>query len=266
VVLQHDVAEHDHDFYELALITGGSAVHHSIYGNWELREGCALLLGPNAWHAYRHCHQLVVVNACFPIQVAHRELRWALEDAAFRALLWPASNCNVMVLRLDEEAMSSCERVLLELEDDRARAASRPRAIGRLLLLLGTLAAHADADAIDATDRFLRARPWVAATAQLLREHYGEPWQLTRLAEHFAVDPTHLARTFRAVFGAPPMAYLARIRAEAAAELLLETHHSITEIAAQVGWPDSNYFARRFRAHFGTSPTEYRRTRLAESI
>jgi AraC-like DNA-binding protein len=70
--------------------------------------------------------------------------------------------------------------------------------------------------------------------------------------------------------GLPPMAYLARQRVEAAAEQLLHTESSVSQIG-RAGWPDQNYFARRFKAHFGLSATEYRnrfahRTRQFEDL
>jgi AraC-like DNA-binding protein len=75
---------------------------------------------------------------------------------------------------------------------------------------------------------------------------------------HLAVNPSHLARSFKATFGLAPMSYLTGVRAEVAATLLLQTDRPIAAIGAEVGWPDPNYFARRFRAHVGTSPSAYR--------
>ena len=54
------------------------------------------------------------------------------------------------------------------------------------------------------------------------------------------------------------MAYLARLRAEHAANLLLRSDQSIAAIGRTVGWPDQNYFARRFRDHYGLSASVYR--------
>jgi AraC family L-rhamnose operon transcriptional activator RhaR len=54
------------------------------------------------------------------------------------------------------------------------------------------------------------------------------------------------------------MAYLARLRAEHAATLLLHSDQPVTCIGQAVGWPDQNYFARRFKAHYGLSATTYR--------
>ena len=55
------------------------------------------------------------------------------------------------------------------------------------------------------------------------------------------------------------MAYLAQVRAEHAAVMLLHSDEPITSISRAVGWPDQNYFARRFKAHYGLSATTYRK-------
>jgi AraC family L-rhamnose operon transcriptional activator RhaR len=55
------------------------------------------------------------------------------------------------------------------------------------------------------------------------------------------------------------MAYLAQLRAEHAAVLLLHSDDSVTHIGRAVGWPDQSNFARRFRAHYGLSATTYRK-------
>ncbi len=54
------------------------------------------------------------------------------------------------------------------------------------------------------------------------------------------------------------MQFLAKLRAERAAMLLLRTHRDVSVIGQQVGWSDANYFARRFKAHLGMSATRYR--------
>ena len=58
--------------------------------------------------------------------------------------------------------------------------------------------------------------------------------------------------------GLPPLSYLAALRAERAAELLMRSDLSIEHIALEVGWGSSSYFARRFKEHFGLSAREYR--------
>jgi AraC family L-rhamnose operon transcriptional activator RhaR len=100
---------------------------------------------------------------------------------------------------------------------------------------------------------------------RLLEGKLAYAWTLTELAEQLHVAPGYLVRLFKAATGVPPMAYLARLRAERAATLLLHSDQPITVIGQEVGWPDQNYFARRFRAHYGLSATKYRAQFAAES-
>ena len=52
--------------------------------------------------------------------------------------------------------------------------------------------------------------------------------------------------------------YMAKKRCSLAAELLLDTHVSVQEIASYVGYQDNNYFSKVFKNERGVSPLEYR--------
>ena len=93
---------------------------------------------------------------------------------------------------------------------------------------------------------------------RLLEDRLAHRWTLTELAAELHLAPGYLVRLFKAATGLPPMAYLARLRAEHAATLLLHSDQPVTCIGQAVGWPDQNYFARRFKAHYGLSATTYR--------
>ena len=96
------------------------------------------------------------------------------------------------------------------------------------------------------------------AGIKLLEENPAEDWSLIELAARLHLNHSHLARLFSVAIGLPPMAYLARYRAERAAPLLLNADLSVGEIGQKVGWADPNYFARRFRSFLGLSPSQYR--------
>ncbi len=94
---------------------------------------------------------------------------------------------------------------------------------------------------------------------RLLESDIARPWTLTDLAEELHLAPAYLVRLFKDATGLPPKAYLAQVRAERAAVLLLHSDDPVTSIGRAVGWPDQNYFARRFKAHYGLSATTYRK-------
>ncbi len=49
---------HTHSFFEIALITGGEGVHHSLAGRQQLEPGDLILLRPGVWHQYDECRGL----------------------------------------------------------------------------------------------------------------------------------------------------------------------------------------------------------------
>lgn len=109
-----------------------------------------------------------------------------------------------------------------------------------------------------AGDRATAAHPAALEAVRLLQERPDLPWTLDALARAVHLDRSHLIRRFRECTGLTPMAYLARLRAERAAALLLDTSDDVSVIGAAVGWPDPAHFARRFRAHFAMTPSRYR--------
>jgi AraC family L-rhamnose operon transcriptional activator RhaR/AraC family L-rhamnose operon regulatory protein RhaS len=58
--------------------------------------------------------------------------------------------------------------------------------------------------------------------------------------------------------GTSPIANLVQLRVNRAAALLRQTNQSVTEIAFQVGFHDSNYFTRQFHKLLGVTPRQYR--------
>ncbi len=102
--------------------------------------------------------------------------------------------------------------------------------------------------------------PWVERRSlELMRERLSEDLGLDELAAEARLSPYHFARMFKHSFGAPPRAYLVRLRMERACSLLEETDLPITAIAHEVGYASSQAFARSFIKHKRASPSAYRR-------
>jgi AraC-like DNA-binding protein len=89
--------------------------------------------------------------------------------------------------------------------------------------------------------------------------HYAEKVSLKELAAYVGLSEQHLIRSFRKESGITPIDYLKRYRLRRAKALLEAGDKSITEVALEVGFSDSSYFARVFRREVGVSPSAYRR-------
>ncbi|MBQ6364294.1 MAG: helix-turn-helix transcriptional regulator [Lachnospiraceae bacterium] len=90
-----------------------------------------------------------------------------------------------------------------------------------------------------------------------LDEHYAEDISLEQAAELVGFSKFHFSRLFKEYAGTTFYDHLVRRRVRAAQELL-STSMSITEITFRTGWGSLTSFSRSFRKYTGMSPTEYR--------
>jgi DNA-binding response OmpR family regulator len=89
--------------------------------------------------------------------------------------------------------------------------------------------------------------------------HYTEQVSLPDIAAHVGLSEQHLIRSFRNEIGVTPIDYLKRYRIGRAKMLLEEGDRSVTDVASEVGFSTSSYFARVFRSEVGVSPSAYRK-------
>lgn len=252
---RHDHAEHDHDFLEIAVVTGGKGLHRTTRGVLPVARGDVLLVRPGVWHAYAGGKAMAGWDCCIDPSVPGHELAWTVDDPGLGRLLWsgPVAQGGCLHLHLDAGRMGEAERILALLPATADATDNRARRIGLLLQLLGILASVLPAAAAPAT-----VHPAVATALRLIEQDPALPWTLHGLALRLHVRPGYLVRIFRAATGLPPLAYVRRRRAEAAAILLGRSGLGISEIGAKVGWPDPSLFARRFRSLMGVSPSQWR--------
>lgn len=92
-----------------------------------------------------------------------------------------------------------------------------------------------------------------------LDEHYRETISLAQVAAAVRANVYYLSHVFKAVSGYAPLQYVTRRRIGEAQNLLIHTQASITDIAAQVGYENSNYFNNVFKTMVGMSPGRYRK-------
>jgi AraC-like DNA-binding protein len=95
---------------------------------------------------------------------------------------------------------------------------------------------------------------------------YGQPLEISHLAQVASVSEAHFIRTFRATFGETPHRYLQRRRVERAMFLLRETPRSVTDICLDVGFGSLGTFSRTFSDIVGDTPTEYRDRKLVFAV
>lgn len=247
---------HRHEFMELVVITGGGGLHLSEHRPLALAAGDILLFRPGAWHAYERCVGMQMWDCSFLPGLLDRELAWLMHHPGCAQLLWHGplrDRAGFIHHRLDAARLPACMEPLARLRAMPADEGHRLARIASLIELLGAVAAD-----MPPPSRRRGASNLAQRAVQMLAEEPARAWSARGLAIRMGVNAAYLSRAVRAGTGLPPMAYLARLRAERAAALLVGSDLAVGAIGSAVGWCDPVGFARQFKAHFGITASQYR--------
>jgi AraC-like DNA-binding protein len=91
-----------------------------------------------------------------------------------------------------------------------------------------------------------------------LDERYDEPFDLGMAAGAACLSAHHFHRSFAAVTGSSPYAYVAARRMAKAERLLAETELDVADVCASVGYASLPSFTRAFRRRTGLPPAAWR--------
>lgn len=100
--------------------------------------------------------------------------------------------------------------------------------------------------------------PALQRAVHFIETHYAEPCDLNQLGHIAFTSPTHLIRLFKKHLNITPSRYVWRLRLQRAAEKLIDTEMSISEITFQCGFTSSDHFSRVFKQNYQMTPSAYR--------
>jgi AraC-like DNA-binding protein len=131
---------------------------------------------------------------------------------------------------------------------------------GILFQMIGLIIRHKlyeqrDISEVNASKRIINFKK----VLQKIRLDYEKPLTLEELARVIGTSPKYFCRFFKEMSGRSPIDYLNYYRVECAAEQLLITSESVTEIAFSCGFNDLSYFIKTFHKYKGTSPRAFRK-------
>ena len=256
---------HSHDDYELLFMLEG-ANSYEIRGQdtVTLAGGHLLLMPPGAVHRgrddvrmpsvlcgilFQPCGHQAWVNSIFTREELYRmDLELQKHPFAVRPF-------NRELMRILTRLMQYAEAFKLDRRDFFAKANLRALACLAIIEFLRQLATPVRADAATIASE---ARDYLA-------KRFAEPIQMTDLARHLGLSRARMFEVFKKDTGLTPNDYLVRQRIEHAREQLSKTSRAITNIALDVGFSSSQYFANVFRRYTGMTPLEHRKRTVATS-
>lgn len=100
----------------------------------------------------------------------------------------------------------------------------------------------------------------VALISNYIEENYANTTlSVDSIAQAIHLSPNYISHLFKKEMNDAPSVYINKVRIEKAKILLRTGNRTLSDIAAAVGYSDSNYFMRIFKKLTGTTPSDYRR-------
>lgn len=95
---------------------------------------------------------------------------------------------------------------------------------------------------------------------QYLEQHYFDPGITNAvLAQRAGISEVYLRRLFLEQYGTTPKQYLLELRIQRAKQLLVDTSHTVTQVAEECGFSSVYHFCRVFKERTGITPTQFAR-------
>jgi len=247
---QADFPSHDHDFDELVIVWRGNGLH--IWNDIPYPITCGDLFYINAQdrHSYESVNMLALDNVLYCRERFRLSADWAQllpdESASQAQRYWRLSTLGMSVLRdkVDELAKECMKSEPLSIQLSEAL-------LMQLALLLLRFRHQPDSGVLpDAhqLDLLLMA----------LRANIAEPFHLETFCQQHQLSPRALKALFKQQTGMSVTHYLRQLRICRAMSLLRYGNKTISDVAAECGFDDSNYFSVVFNRACGVSPRDYR--------
>lgn len=103
-----------------------------------------------------------------------------------------------------------------------------------------------------------REKETIDSVKDYIQENYAGNLNAAEIAAKFYLNPSYFSTLFKEKTGMKLTNYIEGIRMEKAKEYLKNDVWSITEIALETGYSESNYFSKVFKKYTGMSPKQYR--------
>ena len=260
---------HVHDFHEIALVYSGRATHLTPQGDNEIQGGDFISVKPGQAHGFKNVQNLVLMDVLIQQSFLENDHFGLSALPSYEDLFGPdqdeAKNAGEVIIhyRLDYPVFSRAKQLIdAAYQELTGRSEGYRAMVSSLVQQLIVLLIRNHQEAGKAAGYALEIKNLI----YYVKDNYRSPLTMEALTGISGMSESHILRAFKRHLGCPPFQYISGLRLQAAAEALIQTDKTITEIALDLGFSDSNYFTRAFRKHLGISPREYRNKYVNENL
>lgn len=260
---------HVHDFYEMVLVYSGKATHLTANGDRDIQGGDFACIKLGQAHGYKNIRDLVLMNILIKPSFFTEDRFSLCSLPAFEAMFGGKTERDpgkspVVHFKLDYPVFSRARELV-----ENANAELLGRSDGYRAMVVSLIQEFI----ILLIRNYKGNNPIQSGFAQdmttlinYVKHNYRSSIDMAALTGVSGMSESHVLRVFKQYLGCSPFQYIGKLRLSAATDALIQTDKSITEVALDLGYNDSNYFTRQFRKHTGFSPREYRKKYFMENF
>ena len=252
------MTDHSHNYYELYYLRHGKVRLCVDNQFFTLQSGDFMVIPAGSNHFANYLAQCTRINIYFnkeELYDAGKPFMDFLEEVFLTPIL-------MQVPKIYRDSINGIiDSMIAEENANDSLTSSIMKLLLRQLLLFCNRYCifRTESDAEKKVDKILE-------TVRYINENYNQPLTLSALAEYAGFSPSYFSKKFRQTTGTGMKEYLTDVRLAHAVNELLSTSHSITEIAMNSGFGDSNHFKDIFKKVYNMPPREYRKTVLEKYI
>ena len=250
-----------HEQLELLYVTEGRVICECDFNRYVCEKGDIVVINPYEAHVveYLDC------EARYLCLMVDPRLYSGQGDISGIKYIQPMSERRVRfhnVINGNERA----KKILIDLyEEYRAAAPAYEIAVkGHLLCLLSELFRSEISE--KATRRADSRADCISPALRYISERYTSEIGLDELASACCMNRSYFCRKFREITGRTAISYVNEYRLTKARGLLMTGDLSVSAVALECGFSDSNYFTRIFTKYYGLSPSKLRQTKGKEGF
>lgn len=259
---EEDLFMHTHkDFTELTIVLSGNAVHVVNKERFLVKKGDVFIISKDIPHGYENPNDFKICNIMYQFE----DLFWSDSDirksVGFHALfvIEPYLNRDSKFQSRLKLSLTDFETVGTMIAGMIEEYATRLDGWKTLLhaefMRLVVLLSRAYQIAPDNTTNIFN----LALPISYIENHFSEPITIEELASQANLSVRHFSRLFHNAYNLSPGNYITQLRIQYARVLLKNKCLTISEVAYEAGFSDSNYFTRQFKKLTGYTPGEYQK-------
>jgi AraC-like DNA-binding protein len=257
-----DLYRHTHrDFSELVIVLNGTALHYVDNDSYQIKKGDVFVISNNTSHGYENTSDFRICNIMYRPELLSSETdirRLSGYHALF--VIEPylsTEHCFQSRLTLQLSDFDETNNIISAMIQEYNHKADGWKTMltsyfMRLVVFLSRAYSFKSlAEKYDIIN--------IAKSVSYIESHFIDPISIEELAKQTNLSVRHFTRIFRDTYETTPGRYIFTLRMHHACSLLKSSNLTISEIAFQSGFNDSNYFTRRFRTFNGVTPKQFRK-------